>query len=184
MAQNSSQKTRMIERRKEVWSLRLQGRTEDSIADELGVCRRTIIRDLNFLIRRATQSLDEEVRRERVFQYAQLQMVYREAFTAWLESKKMGGQIVERKIPPSKSNKTERTEITITKYKQTGDPAYLTLALRTLEDIRKLFGLDSNQDDWESELERAGLNPDEIFEAMVQSTYAAIRDKEPDPEVT
>ena len=57
MAQNGAKKVKMIGRRKAVWSLRLQGKTEDSIAVELGVCRRTVIRDLAFLIRQATAKL-------------------------------------------------------------------------------------------------------------------------------
>ena len=58
MTQKGAKKVKMIVRRKAVWSLRLQGKTEDSIAVELGVCRRTVIRDLAFLIRQATAKLD------------------------------------------------------------------------------------------------------------------------------
>ena len=49
MAQNGAKKAKMIERRKAVWNLRLQGKTQASIAEELGVCQRTVVRDLNYL---------------------------------------------------------------------------------------------------------------------------------------
>lgn len=175
MPNNAAAKAQRIERREKVWRLRIQGKTERDIANELGtVSNITVHNDLKYLIQEATKHLDDEVKRERLFQLYTLRMIIKEAFEAWIKSKEIGGQIVERKIPPSKANRSERIEVITTTYEQTGNPAYLHLIRGAMQDIRDLFGLDAFKDDWEGELKAAGLNPVEIFETMVQSAYAAM----------
>ena len=179
MPNNTSDKAIRIERRKKVWDLRLQGKTERDIATEIGsVSNVTVHHDLAHLIREATKNLDEEVKRERIIQLHQLHLIVKEAFLAWEESKKPGQQIIEAEGAPTKRNPEGGRSTTKIGTKQTGNPAYLTLAMKAMEDIRKLFGLDAFKDDWESELKAAGLNPAEIFETMVQSAYQAMNKDE------
>jgi len=179
MPNNAAGKAQRTARRERVWDLRLQGKTERDIATEIGtVSNVTIHNDLVYLIREATKHLDDKVKAERIFQLHQLHLVVKEAFEAWTESKKTGGQIVEKQLPATEKYPGGRTEKIVTQYKQTGNPAYLSLVVTTLESIRKLFGLDAFKDDWEGELKAAGYNPAEIFETMVQSAYQAMSDKE------
>jgi len=176
---NASAKAIRTARRERVWDLRLQGKSERDIATEIGtVSNVTIHNDLVHLIREATKHLDDKVKAERIYQLHQLHLVVKEAFEAWQESKKTGGQIVEKTLPATEKYPGGRTEKIVTQYKQTGNPAYLSLVVTTLESIRKLFGLDAFKDDWEGELKAAGYNPAEIFETMVQSAYHAMSDKE------
>jgi hypothetical protein len=175
MPSNQAARVQRLERREQVWKLRLEGKTERDIANEIGtVTNVTIHNDLKALIRNATAHLDEEVKRERIVQLHQLHLVVKEAFDAWTESKKLGQQVIETEGSPSKRNPDGTKTTTKIGTKQTGNPAYLTLAMKAMEDIRKLFGLDAFKDDWESELKAAGLNPAEIFETMVQSAYQAM----------
>ena len=172
---NQSAKVKRLARREQVWDLRLQGKSERDIAAEIGtVTCGTIHNDLVYLIREATKHLDDKVKAERIFQLHQLHLVVKEAFEAWQESKKTGGQIVEKQLPATEKYPGGRTEKITTQYKQTGNPAYLSLVVTTLESIRKLFGLDAFKDDWEAELRAAGYNPHDAFEAMVQAAYVAL----------
>ena len=176
---NASAKAQRIARRNRVWDLRLQGKTERDIATEIGtVSNVTIHNDLVYLIREATKHLDEVVKRERLIQLHQLHKVVSEAFEAWTESKKPGEQIIKAEGAPSKRNPDGTSSTTRIGTKQTGNPAYLTLAMKAMEDIRKLFGLDAFKDDWELELKNAGLNPGEVFEAMAQAAYVALSTKD------
>jgi hypothetical protein len=175
MPNNAAGKAQRTARRERVWDLRLQGKTERDIATEIGtVSNVTIHNDLVYLIREATKHLDDKVKAERIFQLHQLHLVVKEAFEAWTESKKTGGQIVEKTLPATEKYPGGRTEKIVTQYKQTGNPAYLSLVVTTLESIRKLFGLDAFKDDWEAELRAAGYNPHDAFEAMVQAAYVAL----------
>jgi len=175
MPNNNSDEAQRTVRRERVWDLRLQGKTERDIAAEIGtVSNVTIHRDLVHLIREATKHLDDKVKAERIYQLHQLHLVVKEAFEAWQESKKTGGQIVEKTLPATEKYPGGRTEKIVTQYKQTGNPAYLSLVVTTLESIRKLFGLDAFKDDWEAELRAAGYNPHDAFEAMVQAAYVAL----------
>ena len=175
MPNNNSDEAQRTVRRERVWDLRLQGKTERDIAAEIGtVSNVTIHRDLVHLIREATKHLDDKVKAERIYQLHQLHLVVKEAFEAWQESKKTGGQIVEKTLPATEKYPGGRTEKIVTQYKQTGNPAYLSLVVTTLESIRKLFGLDAFKDDWEAELTAAGYNPHDAFEAMVQAAYVAL----------
>ena len=175
MPNNNSDEAQRTVRRERVWDLRLQGKTERDIAAEIGtVSNVTIHRDLVHLIREATKHLDDKVKAERIYQLYQLHLVVKEAFEAWQESKKTGGQIVEKQLPATEKYPGGRTEKITTQYKQTGNPAYLSLVVTTLESIRKLFGLDAFKDDWEAELRAAGYNPHDAFEAMVQAAYVAL----------
>jgi len=179
MPNNNSDEAQRTVRRERVWDLRLQGKTERDIAAEIGtVSNVTIHRDLVHLIREATKHLDDKVKAERIYQLYQLHLVVKEAFEAWQESKKTGGQIVEKQLPATEKYPGGRTEKIVTQYKQTGNPAYLSLVVTTLESIRKLFGLDAFKDDWELELKNAGLNPGEVFEAMAQAAYVALSTKD------
>jgi len=175
MPNNAAGKAQRTARRERVWDLRLQGKTERDIAAEIGtVSNVTIHNDLVHLIREATKHLDDKVKAERIYQLHQLHLVVKEAFEAWQESKKTGGQIVEKTLPATEKYPGGRTEKIVTQYKQTGNPAYLSLVVTTLESIRKLFGLDAFKDDWEAELRAAGYNPHDAFEAMVQAAYVAL----------
>jgi len=175
MPNNTASRAQRIERREQVWKLRLQGKTEREIATEIGtVSSVTIHRDLVHLIREATKHLDDLVKQERILQLYQLHLVAKEAFAAWLESKNPGQQVIETEGSPSKRNPDGTRTTTKIGTKQTGNPAYLSLVITTLAEIRKLFGLDAFKDDWELELKEAGLNPAEIFEVMVQSAYEAM----------
>ena len=175
MPNNAAGKAQRTARRERVWDLRLQGKTERDIAAEIGtVSNVTIHNDLVHLIREATKHLDDKVKAERIYQLHQLHLVVKEAFEAWQESKKTGGQIVEKTLPATEKYPGGRTEKIVTQYKQTGNPAYLSLVVTTLESIRKLFGLDAFKDDWEAELTAAGYNPHDAFEAMVQAAYVAL----------
>ena len=187
MPNNAAGKAQRTARRERVWDLRLQGKTERDIAAEIGtVSNVTIHNDLVHLIREATKHLDDKVKAERIFQLHQLHLVVKEAFEAWERSKlnvevEVTEQIGTRQ--KGKAKEGEEPDITIIperikKYKriegQTGNPAYLSLVVTTLESIRKLFGLDAFKDDWEAELRAAGYNPHDAFEAMVQAAYVAL----------
>lgn len=191
MPNNASAKVKRIARREQVWQLRLLGKTERDIAAEIGtVTSVTIHNDLVHLIREATKHLDEEVKRERIVQLHQLHLVVKEAFAAWERSKLNAEIEITEQIGTRKKGKgkdDEDSEVTIIPERikksrrsegQSGNPAFLITAMKAMEDIRKLFGLDAFKDDWEAELKQAGLNPAEIFEAMAQAAYLAMGEKE------
>ena len=191
MPNNAAGKAQRTARRERVWDLRLQGKTERDIAAEIGtVSNVTIHNDLVWLVREATKHLDEVVKRERLIQLHQLHKVVKESFEAWDRSKLNAETEVIEQIGTRQKKKgqvDEETDLVIVperikKYKrsegQSGNPAFLVTAMKAMEDIRKLFGLDAFKDDWELELKNAGLNPGEVFEAMAQAAYVALSTKD------
>jgi len=138
MAKSKTQRDMTIEqRRTEVARLYLRGRSQQQIADEIGVVRKTVWSDI--------QEIRKEWQEERLSdaealinrELAKLDHLEAEAFDAWERSK----QDAERETvtdDPEKGRITKHVTIG-----QTGDPQYLALILRCCERRCKLLGLDA-----------------------------------------
>jgi predicted transcriptional regulator len=132
------------EREIEIWSLRQRCWTQSRIAKQLGISQPAVNQVLKKLTHRYSKELLEDVIKVKTEQVQQLEVIAEEAMQAWERSKKKG-KTVSTKRPLQAdgsplSSLGEQTEII---SKQTGDPRYLTAAMKAKEDIRKIIGADA-----------------------------------------
>ncbi len=131
-----------IERERKVWSLRQQGRTQEQIADELGIDQSTVSKMLGRLSRAASKELVGTLVEEKYAQLAQLRLMISEAMRAW-ERSKAQDKTMTRKDVGIGSNAKGITTSTVKVEDTDGNPAYLSAAMNAQAAIRKLLGLDS-----------------------------------------
>lgn len=188
----------LLQRRMHVWRLRTEeGKTLRGIGEEIGISHVAVMRDLNWWSNRILDQMDDEIKRERALQIAQLHTVVSASLRAWIESKKPRKELEERKsrtpivagqdangnpiyvmndegqIEYIEGDVRVKTKIT----QSTGNSAHFTSMLNAMAALRVLLGLNAPRQIellWKKELEDAGLDPAETFEKLVQLSYDEI----------
>lgn len=138
----------------QAWRMRSRGRTQATIAADLGVDQSTVSRWLADIQRKELARLSEAVERHKVTQTAQLETLIEELWSAWEQSKQPRTRVTERKTGETlmdangkpvldSKGKPVMVAATVTEaIQQTGDPAYVDRVFVALASIRKLWGLD------------------------------------------
>ena len=203
MPGNMSKQAQILDRRQEVWRLRVEeGLPQTKIAQALGISQTTVSRDLEAMTRHIIGRLEKEVQHEKAFQLSALRAAYRESIEAWNKSKqsrtkvrearKRIGKVIGR-LPNGEplfevdndgnpvmiDLEVVRTTEVIASY---GNPAFLAQALKALGDLRQLLGINAPLEiNWKQELEKAGLGDEEaskIFEEMVQKAHELLSQRD------
>jgi len=154
------------ERERRAWELSSKMWTQERIAQELGLERSTISKMLKRLNERAMKTITDEILAEKAQHIRQLKEIADEAFQAWERSKETRKGVVKK----SRTGGMTRGEETTTSVQdQDGDPRYLETAMKALNDIRKILGLDAPE-----KIERV-LNPEEERLASLTDEERAAR---------
>lgn len=181
------------EREARAWELSKQGLTESAIAKELGVTQQAVSAILIKLQKRAIKSLDTLIIGEKVRQYEQLRYIAEEAMLAWERSKGPARSVTKHRQekqargPDGARDGLDKegnwvkefplevtdvvTDTTRKIEERDGDPRYLTTALTSLGDIRRLLGLNAPIEvdhDW-TKLLPAGMNPDDLLNSLADA---------------
>jgi hypothetical protein len=122
------------DRRVKVSKLRLLGYSLTKIANELGVCRRTIVFDVRVLRKRMMQQANINTTRRFAVNLAKTHLLYREAMEAWERSKE--DEVFETVVTGG-----DKTEHRTTTKSQTGNPAYLAEAIKCIRHEADICGL-------------------------------------------
>ncbi|MBX3422230.1 MAG: hypothetical protein KF752_11805 [Pirellulaceae bacterium] len=137
-----------------VANLYLEGKTKTEIADTLGIQIAAVNRCLNEArkawLRRSTAKYQQHVATE----LARLDKVESEAWSAWRQS-----------LRPSRSKSTtsgEHSSITKRQDSQSGDPRFLAVIQKCVEQRAKLLGLDSHSDEDKEQ-------PKQILEVVIST---------------
>lgn len=131
----------------EVWRLRLKGWHQSKIAAELNISQPTVCESLKRTRLRLADEFTEEQREIKAEQADQLREVYAEAMAAWAKSK----EGAERETVVSGRVKVSDIlgmielpdQITHVVEGQSGNPAFLLAAMKALEEIRAIYGMDA-----------------------------------------
>jgi hypothetical protein len=146
--QEKHEKQREISiRRDTIADRHLKGRTVAEIAGELGVCRRTVDRDLAAIRRLWRQAHRDAIEEARARELARIDLLEREAWEGWQRSQQQylseklskaedekesrgetAGGVSVRPSSPTARKRAERTTRT-----QHGDSRYLMLVMRCIE---------------------------------------------------
>jgi hypothetical protein len=141
--------TLRLARRAAVWELRCNGLTQQEIADHVGASQSTVGNDLDWCHREVTDDIVEDVWRVKAEQLSRLELVFAEAMRAWYESKEDAIEFSSKAKPlPASSGQSgagavQPVEQNTRVIGQTGDPRYLSAAMKALADQREILGLDS-----------------------------------------
>lgn len=153
---NAAARAKIVERQLNVWYLRQEGMTEAKIAATLGVNRALVIKDLDTVTNRLMRRMDSMAERIKLEQTYQLQHVLSEALEAWEASKKPAKRNTTKQyqqpatlpnpvnVPANQASiQMQLTSAihTISTSDRTGNVEYLNVALQTMEQLRKLWGI-------------------------------------------
>lgn len=136
------------------WALRMEGKTHQAIAEEIGVERSTVTKALKRVADRMAKDMGEEFTAAKTMQVEQLMTLADKALQAWEASQQPKKSLTkERSVAISQNS--DGTEIqtpiaeTVTSVIQDshGDIDYLKEARAALADIRRLLGLEVKQTD-------------------------------------
>lgn len=155
------------------WALRQRGRTQETIAREIGVDQSTVSRWLAGNERREMKLLRATAPSKKVFQEALLNLIVEESITAWEASKQPRTRVREttepgepllddagRPVLDARGQAVHKPGAkTVDVIQQTGDAAYLDRAFAALAALRKLWGLDVAE-------QRNDLGPSTIAERL------------------
>lgn len=141
MAKQRSDTERQRDRR-QINDLYLQGWNQTEIADKLGIDQSTVSRDIKTLKAewvKQRNGLVEEFE-------AKYRLIYREAYLAWLDSKKDAETTTQEMIDGGEGIGTgQRLKASTRKEGQSGNPALLAQAQGALKAIREMFGVDAQK---------------------------------------
>lgn len=132
-----------IERREKVWDLRKKGWTYELIAKEVGVTVGSVSKILTRLTKVYNDRFIEDVAKVKAEQVSSLEQVGYEAYQAWERSKEVAKLIRQKKAVSANGESLGISEQILESRDQDGDPRYLTLYLKSKEDIRKIIGADA-----------------------------------------
>jgi hypothetical protein len=124
-----------------VWTLRVAGHSQASIAHFLGVSQPFIAKVLRRIERRAVAAMNDDVRAVKLRLAAQLEYVYDVSMRAWQKSRESleeSTTTVARADPLAPGTALRRTAM----RRGPGDPRFLAVALRSLAGQCRLWGLD------------------------------------------
>ena len=149
--QSTTKKLTILKRRQQVAKLSLQGWTQLAIAEELSVSQPTISTDLKALQQEWLELASQDVELARAKMWAELEMVKREACKAWERSQQPAETYVV-------SGQSENRQMRRTRKQQHGDPRFLELVRKTIDQQAELLGLNrpasSDEDQQDAELDR------------------------------
>jgi transcriptional regulator with XRE-family HTH domain len=133
-----------------IWRLRVEeGMQHQDIADKLGVDRSTVSKALKRIRERAMTSLNELAQQEIFEQLERLDLVIREALSAWKASRKEAKAVTNQLINPYPDDEeehrfpAEKHAITTHVEERIGDHTYLDVMMRAMAEKRKILGLDA-----------------------------------------
>jgi hypothetical protein len=133
----------MESRRAQVANLYLRGfRRQTEIANQLGVDRATVSRDLKVIKERWKDSAVRDLDEAREQELDRLAIIEQEAWVAWEASKKARETSTTEQITGADG---ERLKAGIRKEAQTGDPRYITIIQSCVDQRCKLLGLNAPQ---------------------------------------
>jgi hypothetical protein len=136
MPRPSAQKLAILQRRKQVAELFLQGCTQSVIAEKLGVKQPTVCDDLAHIRKAWEESQIRDYDAARTLQVERLRQVSREAWAGYERSQQPAQMAtVDGANGSGKAKRTVRH--------QYGDPRFLDLVLKSIEAERQLMGLDA-----------------------------------------
>ncbi|HEV3003939.1 MAG TPA: helix-turn-helix domain-containing protein [Pirellulales bacterium] len=135
MSTRSAKQHALIHRRKQVSELRLQGWTQQAIADHLGIPQTTVSLDLK-TVRREWEAMAlgafDEMRTQEL---QKLERLEREAWAAWERSQKPAQSVVADGDAKKPARKTVKN--------QHGNPRFLQIVQGCIAAWRALLGLDA-----------------------------------------
>lgn len=133
-------------RERDAWHWRLQGWTQQRIADELGITQQSVCDMLSRIEKRLAAEFREQAEEIKARQTEQLMMVYASAWEQWQRS----CQDAEREtVVTGRAKATEAglielpDQVTRTVEGQSGNPALLEKAMKALSDIRAIWGAEA-----------------------------------------
>lgn len=150
MAKATTEVTR--EREREAWRLRQQGWTQQRIADRLEVTHQAVDVMLFRIEKRLAAEFREHAEEMKARQTAVLEQVMEEALEQWRRSTEdaVTEVTVKGKVTGKGGRSKEgadkdesRAQVTRTVEGQTGNPALLEKAMKAMEGIRSIWGLDA-----------------------------------------
>lgn len=141
MSRSAIPRALIIEREKKVWAMRMRGGTYESIAEELGITFGGVRNILQRLHKRYRDAHMDDVEACRLEQIGELTNVAKEAFDAWIRSKKT--KVIVKKHARQRDGSFAPGQVTEEKYEQEGDPRYLQVYMKAKEDLRKIMGADA-----------------------------------------
>lgn len=137
---------RTLDREMTCWRLRCQGLTQWQIAERVGISQAAVSKILDRVTRRLNREFASEAWQHRFHQTQVLEHVLSEAMTAWERSKQPAEievTVQVRATADADGSAEVRARTTRTVTQQTGNPAYLQAALKAMEGIRALWGLNT-----------------------------------------
>jgi len=135
MKQHSAQQLATDARRREVAELRLQGCTQQAIAQRLQVTQSTISLDLKFIRRQWQKSMIGDFSQAQAEELQKLERIEHEAWVAWERSQKPSQSAVVQGTSTATARKTVKN--------QTGNPRFLKIVHDCIESRRDILGLDA-----------------------------------------
>lgn len=132
-------KAQRIKDRETISRLRLRGRTLDQIADEVGVSKMTVRRELKALIGEWQQSAAEDIAAVKARELRRLDEIESETWAEWERSK----QDWEKRMVEKGGGKGGKDKSKIERGGQCGDPRYLNVLIGIGERRAKILGVDA-----------------------------------------
>lgn len=135
------------EREETAWKLRVEGRTQQQIADTVGLSQAAISLLLKRVGERHAEEFRDQAEAVKTRQSEQLERVFNQAMAAWERSltDEERRTITKGRVRVMDSGmmiEIPDTE-TIMRVGQSGNPALLAQAMKALADIRSIWGLDA-----------------------------------------
>jgi transcriptional regulator len=140
------------ERERQAWRLRVQGWTQERIAEHLECTQAGISKALKRIEQKLADAFVEEAREIKARQTAILEHVADEALQAWAKSKldAEAERIVTEEVNLVNEDDEDKISVPGVKVKttnerkgQSGEPAHLAQARGALSDIRGIWGIDA-----------------------------------------
>lgn len=156
------------DRERAAWELRLQGWTQERIAEELGISQPTVCKILRRVESRLAEEFREHAEEVKARQAAILERIAAEALRQWERSCQDAVRVT---VETGRAKATEMglihlpdKEVTTTEG-QSGNPALLAQAREALADIRAIWGMDAPK---RQEHTGAGGGPIAISEVVIE----------------
>lgn len=167
--------------RRRISDLYLQGWLQADIAATIGVSAPTVSRDLKALQGAWLRSALIDFNEAKAQQIAKIDRLEREYWEAWARSCEDAETVRQEGGPKSKDGKLlPPDKIVRTSKGQAGDPRFLQGVQWCIDRRIKILGIDSARKleiyDWRKEAREKGLDPDELFDQLVQAACDALQE--------
>lgn len=138
------------DREREAWSLRVQGWTQQMIADHLGVTQPAVWDMLQRTERKLAAQFKDRAEHIKLEQTEQLEWIATQALKQWHRSCEDGvtevtvkGKTTGTKGAKGEAGDQSKAQVTRTVVGQSGNPALLEKALKAMADIRAIWGAEA-----------------------------------------